>query len=162
MFRVSGAAHVNGLHREAQPNEDEGGRVAPTGLDRHRHWTAVVAHRQHLHHVRASLQGQYQTLYILRAQITGKLTSLSLGGVSNLRSGLTYEMQSWRYHVRYLSTLLYKVDPAIGFIQPGSTHFKDSATLVPKLADPPSWWKSNSTPSGLGLPDPVWLICYTI
>jgi hypothetical protein len=58
------------------------------------------------------------------------------------------------YHVGYLSTLLYKVDPVIWFIQPGSTHFKDSATLVSKQADPPSWWKS-STPSPLNL-DPVY------
>ncbi len=68
------------------------------------------------------------------------------------------------YHVRYLSTLLYKVDPAIGFIQPGSTNFKDSTTLAPKLADPPFWWKSNSTPSksGSGLPNLDRLICCTI
>ncbi len=50
------------------------------------------------------------------------------------------------YHVRYLSTLLYKWIQKIGFIQPGSTPFKDLAILAPKLADPPSWWKSNSTP----------------
>jgi len=49
-----------------------------------------------------------------------------------------------------------KVDPVIEFIQLGSTPFKDSAILAPKLADPPFWWKSNSTPSksGSGLPDP--------
>ncbi len=48
-----------------------------------------------------------------------------------------------------------QVDPVIGFIQPGSTPFKDSTILAPKLADPPFWWKSNSTPSktGSGLPD---------
>jgi hypothetical protein len=39
-----------------------------------------------------------------------------------------------------------QVDPVIGFIQPGSTPFKDSTILAPKLADPPFWWKSNSTP----------------
>jgi hypothetical protein len=58
------------------------------------------------------------------------------------------------YHERYLSTLHYKVDPAIGFIQPGSTHFKDSTTLAPKLADPPFQWKS-LTPPPLNL-DPVY------
>ncbi len=49
-----------------------------------------------------------------------------------------------------------QVDPEIGFIQPGSTPFKDSAILVPKLADPPFWWKSYSAPSktGSSLPDP--------
>jgi hypothetical protein len=47
-----------------------------------------------------------------------------------------------------------QVDPVIEFIQLGSTLFKDSATLVPKLADPPFWWKSNSTPLNL---DPVYL-----
>jgi hypothetical protein len=48
-----------------------------------------------------------------------------------------------------------QVDPVIGFIQPGSTPFKESTILVPKLADPPFWWKSNSTPSksGSSLPD---------
>jgi len=48
------------------------------------------------------------------------------------------------------------VDPVIEFIQPGSTPFKDNAILAPKIADPPFWWKSNSTPSksGTGLPDP--------
>jgi hypothetical protein len=44
------------------------------------------------------------------------------------------------------------VDPVIGFIQPGSTPFKDSAILAPKLADSPFWWKSNPTPLK---PDPV-------
>ncbi len=60
-----------------------------------------------------------------------------------------------RYHVRYLSTALLQVDPVIGFIQPGSTPFKDRTIWVPKLADPPFWWKSNSTPykSGSGVPD---------
>jgi hypothetical protein len=50
---------------------------------------------------------------------------------------------------------IYHVVPVIGFIQPGSTLFKNSAILVPKLTDPPFWWKSNSTPSksGSGLPD---------
>jgi hypothetical protein len=32
-----------------------------------------------------------------------------------------------------------QVDPVIEFIQHRSTPFKDSATLVPKLADPPFW-----------------------
>ncbi len=45
-----------------------------------------------------------------------------------------------------------QVDPVIEFIQLGSTPFKDSAILTSKLADPPFWWKSNSTPfkSGSG------------
>ncbi len=43
-----------------------------------------------------------------------------------------------------------QMDPVIEFIQLGSTPFKDSAILVPKLADPPFWWKSNSTPSKTG------------
>ncbi len=46
------------------------------------------------------------------------------------------------------------MDPVIRFIQLGSTHFKDNATLAPKLADPPSWWKS-LTPPPLNL-DPVY------
>jgi len=56
------------------------------------------------------------------------------------------------------------VDPVIEFIQPGSIPFKDSTILVPKLADPHFWWKSNSTPSktGSGLPDPDRLIFCTI
>ncbi len=40
-----------------------------------------------------------------------------------------------------------QVDPVIEFIQLGSTPFKDSTILAPKLADPPFWWKSDSTPS---------------
>ncbi len=57
-----------------------------------------------------------------------------------------------------------QVDTVIEFIQIKSTPFKGSATLVPKLADPPFWWKSNSTPSksGSGLPDPDQLKCCTI
>ncbi len=53
-----------------------------------------------------------------------------------------------------------QVDPVIEFIQLGSTPFKDSAILAPKLADPPFWWKSNSTPSksGSSLPDLYQLI----
>jgi hypothetical protein len=38
-----------------------------------------------------------------------------------------------------------QVDPVIKF-NSDPLHFKDSATLAPKLADPPFWWKSNSTP----------------
>jgi len=55
-------------------------------------------------------------------------------------------------------------DPVIGFIQPGSTQFKDSTILAPKLSDPPFWWKSNSTPSktGSSLPIPDQLIFCTI
>jgi hypothetical protein len=57
-----------------------------------------------------------------------------------------------------------QVDLVIEFIQPGSTAFKDSAILAPKLADPPFWRKSNSTPSksGSSLPDPNQLIFCTI
>jgi len=43
-----------------------------------------------------------------------------------------------------------QVDPVIEFIQPGSTPFKDSTILVPKLADPPFWWNGISTPSKTG------------
>jgi len=50
------------------------------------------------------------------------------------------------YHVRYLSTLLYKLDPATEFTELRSTPFKDGTTLVPKLADPLSFWRSGSTP----------------
>ncbi len=47
-----------------------------------------------------------------------------------------------------------QVDPVIEFIHLRFTPFKDLTILVPKLADPPFWWKSNSTPSksGSGLP----------
>jgi hypothetical protein len=57
-----------------------------------------------------------------------------------------------------------QVDPVIGFIQPRSTPFQDKHHLVPKLADPHFWWKSNSTPSksGSGLPNPDELIFCTI
>jgi hypothetical protein len=48
-----------------------------------------------------------------------------------------------------------QVDPVIEFIQPRYTPFKDSTILAPKLANPPFWWKSNSTPLNL---DPVYLI----
>ncbi len=48
-----------------------------------------------------------------------------------------------------------QVDLVNEFIQPGSTPFKDSAILVPKLANPPFWWNSNPTPykTGSSLPD---------
>jgi hypothetical protein len=57
-----------------------------------------------------------------------------------------------------------QVAPVIGFIQPRSTPFKDSAILAPKLADPHFGWKSNSAPSksGSGLPDSDRLIFFTI
>ncbi len=57
-----------------------------------------------------------------------------------------------------------QVDSVIEFKQLGSTPFKDSAILALKLADPPFWWKNNSTPSksGSGLPDPEQLIFCTI
>ncbi len=55
-----------------------------------------------------------------------------------------YNLKSYR--VRYLSTLLYKWDPATEFTQLGSTPFKDSTTLMPKLADLLSFWRSSSTP----------------
>jgi hypothetical protein len=53
-----------------------------------------------------------------------------------------------------------QVDPVIEFIQHGYTPFKDSAIMAPKLADPPFWWKINSTSfkSGSGLPDPDGLV----
>jgi len=54
--------------------------------------------------------------------------------------------KSW-YHVRYLSTLLYKQDPATEFTKLGSDPFKDGTNLAPKLADPLSFWRSGSTPS---------------
>jgi hypothetical protein len=49
-----------------------------------------------------------------------------------------------------------KYDPATEFIKLGSTPFKDGATLVPKLADLLSSWKSGSTPlyTGSGILDP--------
>ncbi len=57
-----------------------------------------------------------------------------------------------------------QVDPVIGFVQLGSTPFKDSTILAPNLAKPPFWWKSNSTPSkpGSGLPDLDRLVFCTI
>jgi hypothetical protein len=39
-----------------------------------------------------------------------------------------------------------QVDPVIEFLQLGSTPFKDSAFLEPKLADPPIWRKSLTPP----------------
>ncbi len=39
-----------------------------------------------------------------------------------------------------------QVDPVIEFLQLGSTPFKDSTILVPKLADPPFWLKSLNPP----------------
>ncbi len=61
-----------------------------------------------------------------------------------LRRGLYYI--KYNYTVRYLSTWLYKQDPATEFIKLRSTPFKDGATLAPKLADPLSFWRSSSTP----------------
>jgi len=78
---------------------------------------------------------------------------------------LTYVLQNFQWqreNNKSLSCLSCKtfehfalqVDPVIEFIQLGSTQFKDSAILVPKLADPPIWWKSNSTPSKSGSSSP--------
>jgi hypothetical protein len=39
-----------------------------------------------------------------------------------------------------------QVDPVIEFLQLGSTPFKDSTFLAPKLANPPFWWKSLTPP----------------
>jgi hypothetical protein len=60
--------------------------------------------------------------------------------------------------------LALQVDPVIGFIQPGSTSFKDSAILAPKLGDPPFLGEKQLHPSktGSGLPDPDRLIFCTI
>jgi hypothetical protein len=44
-----------------------------------------------------------------------------------------------------------QVDSVNEFIQLRFTPFKNSAILVPKLADPPFRWKSNSTPLKLDL-----------
>jgi hypothetical protein len=38
------------------------------------------------------------------------------------------------------------MDPVIEFLQLDSNPFKDSTILVPKLADPPFWWKSFTPP----------------
>jgi hypothetical protein len=64
------------------------------------------------------------------------------------------------YHVRYLSTLLYKPDPKLR-----STPFKDGATLVPKLDAPLFFWRSVSPPplnTGSSILDPDRLIFCTI
>ncbi len=52
----------------------------------------------------------------------------------------------YNYHVRNLSTLLYKYNPATEFTKLGSTPFKDGTTLEPKLANPLSFWRSGSIP----------------
>ncbi len=54
--------------------------------------------------------------------------------------------QTSNYHVIYFEHFALQVDPVIEFTQLGSTPFKDNTILAPKLADPPFWWKSNSTP----------------
>jgi len=55
-----------------------------------------------------------------------------------------------------------QVDPVIEFIQLRSTPFKDSTILVPKLADPPFQWKSNSTPSKSGSGYPIRIDSYVV
>jgi hypothetical protein len=57
-----------------------------------------------------------------------------------------------------------QAESVIEFVQLGSTSFIDGTTLAPKLANPPSCWKSNSIPSKTrsGLPDPDQLIFCTI
>ncbi len=54
------------------------------------------------------------------------------------------------YHVRYLSTLLHKQIQQLSSYNSDPLHSKDGATFVPKLADPPFCWKSNSTTSKTG------------
>jgi len=53
-----------------------------------------------------------------------------------------------------------QVDPVIGIIQLRSTHFKDSATLVPKLVDPPLWWGSLTRPPLNRYP--IWIDTYFV
>jgi hypothetical protein len=53
-----------------------------------------------------------------------------------------------------------QVDPVNEFIQLRSTPFKDSTILVPKLADPPFRWKSNSTPSKTVSGFLIWIDSY--
>ncbi len=50
------------------------------------------------------------------------------------------------FSCRYLNPLLYKQDPATEFTKLGSTPFKYGATLVPKLTDLLSFWRSGSAP----------------
>ncbi len=55
-----------------------------------------------------------------------------------------------------------QVDPVNEFIQLRSTPFKNSTILVPKLADPPFQWKSNSTPSKTGSGFLIWINSYFV
>ncbi len=69
-----------------------------------------------------------------------------------------YRLVVWKCHqysCKIFEHFALQLDPVIEFIQLRSTPFKDNTILVPKLAHPPFWWKSNSTPSKSGsvLPD---------
>ncbi len=58
------------------------------------------------------------------------------------------------YHVRYLSTLLYRQIQLLSSYNSDPLHYKDDTKLAPKLADPPF---GKATPPLLKL-DPVNLI----
>jgi hypothetical protein len=89
------------------------------------------------------------TLWITRASLTLRIMTLRI---------MTLKIMT--HKIMTLSCKIFEhfglqVDPVIEFIQPGSTPFKDSTILVPKLANPSFWWNSNSTPykTGSSLPD---------
>jgi hypothetical protein len=78
------------------------------------------------------------------------LNVIIMNVVAPCRRGYQDKIFKKCYHVRYFELFALQVDQVIEFLQLGSIPFKDSATLAPKLADPPFWWKSNSTPSKSG------------
>jgi hypothetical protein len=69
----------------------------------------------------------------MKLHLMGKFLALPINaslGWKWLTVANTLAYYGSNYHVRYLSTLLYKPDPKLR-----STPFKDGATLAPKLAD---------------------------
>ncbi len=67
-----------------------------------------------------------------------------LGRLRGLTANITFKLErpAKDLHYSLFSCKIFEhfalqEDPVIGFIQPRSTSFKDSAILVPKLADPP-------------------------
>jgi hypothetical protein len=57
---------------------------------------------------------------------------------------LVYEMSG--LSCKIFEHFALQVDPVIKFLKLGSTPFKDSTILAPKLADQPFWWKSLTPP----------------
>ncbi len=108
-------------------------------MDKHSCQKCVMRQRKSFVELRIAVQKEPLEMTILILAQHYKTLQTKLGSLQKLH-----------YHVRYLSTLLYKQDPATEFIKLRSTPFKDGATLAPKLADPLSFGEAAPPPLNTG------------